>query len=132
MSNAPLLDHHCKVEHANGCENLQLHAATPSTRRITCSYDGIQRLTGAVESPGTSFGYTYDLAGNRTGGTVNGAPTTSYAFDALGRLTGTSATSQTRSYGYNGGDTLTSATVNGTSASYARDQAGGISKVPAA
>jgi RHS repeat-associated protein len=165
------------TDHGSG--SVQLHAATlstappptstptstatstpapppTSTRTITYSYDGIQRLTGATESPGSSFTYTYDASGNRTGGTVNGTPTTShsydsankvigwtydaagnltndgttsYAFDALGRLTGTTATGQTRSYGYNGDNTLTSATVNGASTSYTQDQAGGISQM---
>jgi YD repeat-containing protein len=40
------------------------------------NYDGLQRLVGAVESPGTSYAYTYDAAGNRTSVTVNGTTTT--------------------------------------------------------
>jgi YD repeat-containing protein len=37
-----------------------------STRVLTYTYDGLQRLTDAVETPGTSYHYAYDLAGNRT------------------------------------------------------------------
>jgi len=98
-------------------------------------------LTGATESPGSSFAYAYDPAGNRTSVSVNGVQqagytynaanevsnpgwvhdtagnltsdgTTSYAFDALGRLTGTAAGSQNRNYAYGDG-ALVSAGVNG-------------------
>jgi YD repeat-containing protein len=55
-------------------ETLALATGGTSTRTIAYGYDGVQRLSGAVESPGTSYGYRYDLAGNRTGGTVNGTP----------------------------------------------------------
>ena len=110
-----------------------------------------------MESPGNSFAYAYDPAGNRTSASVNGTVvmsatynaanevhagwtydaagnltsdgTTSYAFDALGRLTGTAAGSQNRNYAYNGDGTLVSAGVNGTSTSYTQDLAGGMSQV---
>lgn len=64
-------------------------------------------------------GWTYDNAGN-----LQSDGTTTYTFDALSRLTGTSATGQTRAYAYNGDGTLVSATVNGTATSYAQDLAG--------
>jgi YD repeat-containing protein len=69
-------------------------------------------------------GWSYDAAGNLTND-----GTTSYAFDALGRLTGTTAGSQDRNYGYNGDGTLVSASINGMSTSYAQDLAGGMSQV---
>jgi YD repeat-containing protein len=33
---------------------------------ITYAYNGLLRLTDAVEGPGTAFKYAYDDAGNRT------------------------------------------------------------------
>ena len=58
----------------------------PSTRVITYTYDGLQRLTGAVESPGSSFAYAYDLAGNRTGVTVNGTAILTNTYDAADQV----------------------------------------------
>ena len=46
---------------------------TTQTRRVASTYDGLQRLTGAAETPGTTYAYTYDLAGNRTEVRENGA-----------------------------------------------------------
>jgi YD repeat-containing protein len=43
-----------------------------TTRVITYTYDGLQRLSSAGESPGTRYGYGYDDAGNRTGVWLNG------------------------------------------------------------
>jgi YD repeat-containing protein len=100
-----------------------------TTRTVQYSYDGLQRLTGAAESPGSSFAYTYDLAGNRTSVAVNGTQQASYSYDALNRLTATSATGQTRACAYNGDGTIVSATVNGTATTYAQDLAGGQSQV---
>ena len=75
---------------------------------------GHRRLTGATESPGTSYSYSYDRVGNRTDGgrTYNAANevvgftyddagnllndgSTSYTYDALGRLTQQGSTSYT-------------------------------------
>jgi YD repeat-containing protein len=88
-------------------------------------YNGLQRLTDAVESPGASYRYAYDLAGNRTNVWTNGAltshqdynaanqvagytydnagnltndGTTTYAYDALSRMTARGSTT----YSYNG------------------------------
>ena len=69
-------------------------------------------------------GWTFDAAGN-----LRNDGTTSYGFDALGRLTGTTATGQTRNYAYNGDGTLASSVANGTSTSYTQDLAGGLSQV---
>ncbi len=112
-----------------------------------------------MESPGSSFAYSYDLAGNRTGVSVNGTPTasysydaadqvvgwgydaagnllsdgaTSYSYDALNRLTGSSATGRDSSYAYNGDGTLVSQTTNGTTTSYAQDLAASQSQILAA
>jgi YD repeat-containing protein len=41
-------------------------SGTLATRTITYTYDGLQRLAKAVESPGTTSEFAYDLAGNRT------------------------------------------------------------------
>ncbi len=67
--------------------------ATPpagaSTRTIAYAYDGLSRLTGAVERGATanSYAYTYDLAGNRTSATVNGV-TTSQSYNAANQVVG--------------------------------------------
>jgi YD repeat-containing protein len=41
-------------------------SGTLATRTITYTYDGLERLAKAVESPGTTSEFAYDLAGNRT------------------------------------------------------------------
>jgi RHS repeat-associated protein len=129
------------------------------TRTVGYRHDGLQRLIGAVESPGSSFAYSYDPAGNRTAVSVDGTPTasysydaadqvvgwgydaagnllsdgaTSYSYDALNHLTGTSATGQDSTYVYNGDGTLVSQTTNGTTTSYAQDLAAGQSQILAA
>jgi RHS repeat-associated protein len=131
-------------------------ATVATTRAISYTYDGIGELTGAAESPGCGFAYSYDPAGNRTGVTIDGSHTarytynaanevngwlydaagnltndggTTYAFDALGRLTGTTAGSTKSTYAYNGDGTLVSASVNGTSTTYTQDLAGGMSQI---
>ena len=57
-------------------------------RTITYTYDGLQRLIGAQESPGSSYGYQYDVAGNRTQVTVNGTTTQQYSYDAANQVQG--------------------------------------------
>jgi len=39
-----------------------------------------------VESPGSSFAYAYDLAGNRTGVTVNGTAILTNTYDAADQV----------------------------------------------
>ncbi len=97
--------------------------AMPETRTIRYTYDGLARLTDAVEDPGTAYKYTYDLSGNRTEVKVNGVLTESrsynaanqvvgWQYDAVGNLLsdGTAA----RSYTYDALRRLTTATTNGT------------------
>ncbi|MFP4440609.1 MAG: hypothetical protein ACLFVO_25525 [Chloroflexaceae bacterium] len=78
-----------------------------SPRPITYRYDGLQRLTGAAETPGTTYAYTYDLAGNRTAVWENGALVANlsytdanqvigWSYDAAGNLL--SDGTSTRSY----------------------------------
>jgi RHS repeat-associated protein len=115
---------------------------------ITYAYDGLQRLTAAAESPGTSYAYGYDLAGNRTGVWLNGTRTltqtfnaanqvdgftydaagnlindgaTTYGYDALGRMTTRGSTT----YSYNGDGTLV---YDGTTR-YTQDLASPLSQV---
>jgi RHS repeat-associated protein len=122
----------------------------PQSRTVNYSYDGLLRLTGAAENPGTTYAYAYDLAGNRTEVRVNGAVTesrsydatdqvtgwqydaagnllsdgaTTYTYDALNRALTTNAGSETRSYSYNGDGTLLQQTANGVTTSYAQDLA---------
>jgi YD repeat-containing protein len=87
--------------------------STATTRTIDYTYDGLQRLTGAVESPGSSFAYSYDLAGNRTGVTVDGSSVASYNYDAADQVVG---------WTYDGAGNLTS---DGTT-SYSYDAPNGL------
>ncbi|HSH81916.1 MAG TPA: hypothetical protein VLA19_25600 [Herpetosiphonaceae bacterium] len=54
-----------------------------------------QRLTPAVESPGTTYEYAYDLAGNRTKVTTNGTVSESRSYNAAGNLLNDGTTSST-------------------------------------
>ena len=57
----------------SGSQTAAFAARLASSARINqYSYDGLQRLVGALESPGASYAYGYDAAGNRTSLTVNG------------------------------------------------------------
>jgi RHS repeat-associated protein len=122
-----------------------------NTRTITYTYDGLLRLTDAVYSTGATYGYGYDLAGNRTRVTANGS-TTTYAFDAAnqvvgwqydasGNLTNDGANSYTydtlgrlarqnqTTYRYNGDGVLSSVTANNTTLAYTQDLAAPLSQV---
>ena len=126
-------------------------------RTLAYTYDGLQRLTGAVESPGSSYAYQYDVAGNRTQVAVNGATTqqhsydaanqvvgwtydaagnltgdgiSTYSYDALGRLTAGTSGAQSSSYSYNGDGTLVGQASGGVTTAYTQDLAGG-QRVPA-
>jgi YD repeat-containing protein len=120
----------------------------PQTRTISYTYDGLQRLTGATETPGTTYEYTYDLAGNRTEVREDGAPVANlsyndanqvigWSYDAAGNLLsdGTSTRSydalnrlvahDSASYAYNGDGVLV---IDGTT-TYAQDLAAPLSQV---
>jgi RHS repeat-associated protein len=85
----------------------ELPATYPTTRAITYAYDGLLRLTGANESPGTTYAYSYDNAGNRTGVWVNGTRTVTQTFNAANQVdgftydaTGNLTDDGTATYGY--------------------------------
>jgi len=59
-----------------------------TVRSITYTYDGLLRLTSAVEDPGTSYTYAYDLAGNRTEVWENGVQTQSQSYNAANQVIG--------------------------------------------
>jgi len=126
-------------------------------RTLTYTYDGLQRLIGAQESPGSSYAYQYDVAGNRTDVTTNGTLTQhraydaanqlqsgtydaagnlltdgsgTYSYDALGRLTAGASGAQSSSYSYNGDGTLVGQASGGVTTAYTQDLAGG-QRVPA-
>ncbi|WP_026369729.1 hypothetical protein [Kallotenue papyrolyticum] len=76
------------------------------TRTITSPYDGLYRLTGAQESPGTTYSYRYDLVGNRTAVWVDGMlveqrdynaadQVVGWTYDARNRLVSQGSTSST-------------------------------------
>jgi len=100
---------------------LKVNAAQRLTRY---GYDGLQRLIGANERPGSVYTYTYDLAGNRTSVQLNGgipATTTynnanqitnaSFSYDLAGNLTH----DDTVAYTY---DALNRTTQRGTTTTY--------------
>jgi YD repeat-containing protein len=122
------------------------------TRTITYSYDGLNRLIGAAEQPGTTYGYTYDLVGNRTEVRVDGSVTdshtynaanqvvgwtydaagnltndgtTTYVYDALNRLTTQGSTTNT----YTGDGTLVAQTTGDTTTCFTQDLAAPLSQV---
>ena len=106
----------------------RLSAAHPylAGNRTSASLNGVQQASYTYNAANevTNAGWAYDAAGNLTSDGVTG-----YTFDALGRLTGTNASSETQSYAYNGDGTLVSATANGTSTSYTQDLAGGMTQI---
>jgi RHS repeat-associated protein len=120
----------------------------PQTRSITYTYDGLQRLTGATETPGTTYDYTYDLAGNRTEVRENDAlvadlsyndanQVIGWSYDAAGNLLSDGASTRSydalnrlvahdsTSYTYNGDGVLVS---DGTT-TYVQDLAAPLSQV---
>jgi YD repeat-containing protein len=56
--------HICQEENRPHVSNVQLV--------LSFNYDDLQHLTGATETPGTTYAYSYDLAGNRTEVRENG------------------------------------------------------------
>jgi RHS repeat-associated protein len=128
---------------------LKVNAAQRLTRY---RYDGLQRLIGANERPGSV--YTYDLAGNRTSVQLNGGTpatttynlanqitnagfsydnagnllndgTAAYTYDALGRTTVRGSTT----YAYNGDGTLVSQATSGVTTRYTQDLAAPLTQV---
>lgn len=135
----------------SGYRVLQAQPETSTTRVITYTYDGLQRLTEALESTGANYTYGYDLAGNRTSVTVNGSTTTkaynaanqvvgwnydaagnllsdgtsTSAYDALGRMTSRGGAS----YRYNGNGVLVAQSSVGNTTHYAQDMVAALSQV---
>ena len=136
--------------------NSPTPSSTPPMRTLTYTYDGLQRLIGAVESPGSSYAYQYDVAGNRTDVTTNGTLTQhraydaanqlqsgtydaagnlltdgsgTYSYDALGRLTAGTSGAQSSTYSYNGDGTMVGQASGGVTTAYAQDLAGGQSQI---
>lgn len=119
---------------------------------MTYSYDGLLRLIGATESPGTTYAYAYDLAGNRTAVQINGVTTESRSYDAANQVVGwqydaagnlTNAGSATysydalnrlkqhgsTSYAYNGDGVLVAQTANSVTTRYTQDLAAPLSQI---
>jgi RHS repeat-associated protein len=121
------------------------------TRTITYDYDGLNRLIDATYSTGETYGYTYDLAGNRLSAAENGVQVQSrsynaanqvigWSYDAAGNLlndgtdTGGSSSASTTydalnrltsqggaSYASNGDGVLVGQTSGGSTTTYAQD-----------
>ena len=121
-------------------------------RTIAYGYDGLLRLIGATESPGTTYAYAYDLAGNRTAvwsngvqvetrsydaanqvlgwqydaaGNLTNAGSATYSYDALNRLKQHGSTS----YSYNGDGVLVAQTANSVTTRYTQDLAAPLSQI---
>jgi YD repeat-containing protein len=132
----------------DGTYGQELWSVLSNNRTVTYAYDGLQRLVGANESPGSSYAYAYDLAGNRTDVWTNGGLTThqeynaanqvagftyaaagnltddgtaTYGYDALGRMTERDSTT----YAYNGDGVL----VDDGTTRYTQDLATPLSQV---
>jgi RHS repeat-associated protein len=137
-------------------DDLQLDTAAlpgPSswatTRTTSYAYDGVNRLSGATESPGSSYSYTYDAAGNRTDGSRTydaanqqngttydaagnqtvGVSGSSATYDALSRPVSFTSGTQTTTVAYNGDGTLASSTSGGITAVFAQDLAAPQSQI---
>jgi YD repeat-containing protein len=62
------------------------------TRNVTYGYDGLRRLVSAATSTGSTppqtYGYEYDLVGNRRSVTVNGKKVEQHTYDAADQVVG--------------------------------------------
>jgi len=77
-----------------------------ATRVITYAYDGVNRVTEAATCPGNDYQYSYDLAGNRTGETLNGALAQRLGYDAANAVVTATTPAGTAIYGYDGAGNL--------------------------
>jgi RHS repeat-associated protein len=106
-----------EIKSASTRSNL---SSIPPDRRITYTYDVLDRLKTAVYSTGENYSYGYDKVGNRTSQTINGT-TTSYTYDIVNRLTSVNGIS----YTWNDNGSLSSSGLTG----YTYDQAGRLSSM---
>jgi RHS repeat-associated protein len=72
----------------DGTHGTELWTSLSNNRVVQYGYDGLQRLTGAAEAPGTSYAYSYDDAGNRTGVWLNGTQVVTQTFNAANQVNG--------------------------------------------
>jgi RHS repeat-associated protein len=123
-----------------------------ATRVITYSYDGLQRLDSAGESPGTLYAYAYDDAGNSTGVWVNGTrmltqtynaadEVNGWTYDAAGNLTddgthtydyddaGRLVRRDSTTYTLDADGVLVAETTGGSTISYTQDLAAPLSQI---
>jgi RHS repeat-associated protein len=149
----PLLRRAEREQAAERQSSALLLATALTSRTLSYDYDGLSRLTSAVErgASTTSYAYTYDLAGNRTGETVNGVTRTweynaanqveGWEYDAAGNLLSDGTTRSTYdalnrlssrngvSYSYNGDGTLVSRSDGTATTLYAQDLVAPLSQV---
>jgi RHS repeat-associated protein len=83
-----------------------------ATRVITYAYDGVQRLTDAVECPGSTYHYGYDLASNRTLETIDGVVQQQVSYDAANQVITATTPQGTTSYAYDAAGNLLSDGAN--------------------
>ena len=125
-----------------------------TTRTLVYVYDALGRLGGEAISGGSTTIYTYDKVGNRLAVTVNSVPvlqrsynaanqvvgwtydragnllddgTTTYAYDAAGRLRSSAATAST-TYAYRD-EVLIQSTITAGQTVFTQDTAGGLSRI---
>jgi len=77
-----------------------------ATRVITYAYDGVQRLTDAVECPGATYHYGYDPASNRTLETIDGVVQQQVSYDAANQVITATTPQGTASYAYDAAGNL--------------------------
>lgn len=91
------------------------------------SYDQANRLTGATNVAGHTYGYTYDADGNRTSVKTDGTTTQSLGYNSANQITssgysydgaGNMTASPGATYTYNAAREMSSSTVNGTTAAH--------------
>jgi RHS repeat-associated protein len=104
--------------------NNRTRLTHPDGNYATYTYDGLDRMTGVFEVGGGGLAsYTYDDSGARVAMGHFGIPTTSYGYDAVGRLTSLahdvagSSYDESFTYSYNPAGQI--ATRQGTNDSYA-------------
>jgi RHS repeat-associated protein len=72
----------------DGTHGQELWTSLGSNRVVQYGYDGLQRLSSTAETPGTSYAYAYDDAGNRTGVWLNGTRTVTQTYNAANQVNG--------------------------------------------
>ncbi len=96
-----------------------------TTTTTTYTYDPLYRLTGANDTSGQSYGYSYDAAGNRLAYWLNGTQVATYTYNAANWLTTVGSATGVTSYQYDNNGNL----LDDGYASYTYDSADRLSRM---